>query len=574
LPMLKVGNTIPVVLHFRRNVLTKRPLSKRFRVLVLMLALAFAACGDSGDDADNEEPSTKAPRPAIVGPSFPEGPTQIDAGLPKAPVDPEARIAFYLVLLGGGDQEEVAWATEMLGRAGPAATGPLGKRLERALDRNALLAENTLNVFAGTVPAGEALPQLFNAAKNRSDRVRMAAATAFGFVDRPEIVPVLLDLSTDPSPLVARAGLKAIERLGSAAAARGLRGRFGTTLQPTHRPTAIRVIGRCLPTEEAVAFLRPFLAEDDLSLLIPAIRMLRSRGVDEGRDTLHEKYEKGGLPETLMDGLLSALAELQDPRILPLLVTASGDGPLARRISAAALLSNYPVPAAREALRTATGDPSPELRREAWHSLWLGGDKDAVSGLRLLLRKEEVADRRIAATLLGGMEASEAAADLVGALEHETERSAIMDMAHALAKLGRPETSVTVARAIERETEAMPSLAVVANNVASALLLYESISDEALEELARISRSEIPSHRLNAVRAMMKHGRGDACRGAILARMADPLPGLRELAARAWLRFPGAGVEPLLGMLEKESHTSRAKTIAEIARRLAHRWEE
>ncbi|MEN8149482.1 MAG: HEAT repeat domain-containing protein [Planctomycetota bacterium] len=561
------------MLRFKGNVLTNPRVSKRFRPLVLALLLAFAACGGDEAAGDGEEAS-QAPRPAVVGPSFPDGPAITDAGLPEKPASPADRIAFFIGLLGGGDQEEVIWATEMLGRAGAAASGPLGERLVRALERNAMLSENILNALTGTVPAGPALPSILSATKHGSGRVRMAAAAALGYVDESSTVPVLLDLATDDSPLVARSALKAIDRRKSAAAGRGLRGRFATTLSPTHRPTAIRVIARSLPEEEAVAFLRPFLGEEDLSLLIPAVHMLRARGKDEGRDVLHARYEKGGLPAPLMDALLQALAELSDDRVLPLLIDGVRDGPLPRRISAAALLSHFSQPASRQTLRLATQDPVPELRREAWHSLWLGGDENVVSGLRLLLRSESAVDRRIAATLLGELEAKEAAADLAGALRHEEDRRVMMDLAHGLAKLGIPDTALEVARAISRESEKLPSLAVLANNLASALLLYEEISDEAREELARISRSKIPSHRLNAIRALARHGRGDACREAILARMADSRPGVREYAARAWLRFPGAGVEPLLGMLETESRPDRARAIADIARRLAHRWEE
>jgi HEAT repeat protein len=275
-----------------------------------------------------------------------------------------------------------------------------------------------------------------------------------------------------------------------------------------------------------------------------------------------------------MDGLLQALADLKDPRVLPLLVEAARQGPVPRRVTAAALLSSYEAAAARDVLRFVTKDPSPELKREAWHSLWLGGDPEAIPRLRLLLRSGEAVDRRIAATLLGEIGDGVAASDLSGALAHETDDRVALDMAHGLAKLDRPETSEVVVKALEREMQPMPSLAILANNVASALLLYSEISEPARLELARIAGSQLASRRLNALRVLMKHGSGDACREAILAAMADAEPGIREIAARAWLRFPGAGVAPLLEMLENETQVARARTIVDIAKRLAHRWEE
>ena len=125
-----------------------------------------------------------------------------------------------------------------------------------------------------------------------------------------------------------------------------------------------------------------------------------------------------------------------------------------------------------------------------------------------------------------------------------------------------------------RDTEVQPSLAILANNLASALLLYEEIDEDARKELARLSASSSASLRLNSVRALLRHGKGEACRTAILARLKDESPGIREFAARAWLRFPGAELGPLEEAWEKETDPVRARRMADLARRLAHRWDE
>jgi len=548
--------------------------AKRFRWLAALLLFGLLVnCGDDGAGT-NEDGEPRAPRPAVIEPSYPDPSDRLPLELPGPDLSDREKIAYFISLLGNGDQEEVTWATEMLGRAGDAAVRPLADHLERARRRNQMLAENLLRLFDGHVDGRAALTEILAAAKDRGVRTRMRAATALGYIDRPEVVPVLLDLASEGTPLVTRAALKAIDHLKSTEGARGLRGRYATVLAPEYRPTAIRVIGNNLPKAEAIVFLKTLLREKELPILIPAVLELHRLGVDDGRDILFSRYEAGDLVPFAQTALLQALAEMEDTRVLPILIGYATKAEMARRLTAVAILASYRQPAARAALREVTKDTDGNLRREAWHSLWLSGQKEVLEQLHLLLRGEDPSDRRIAATLLAELGRKESAAHLAGALDHEEERGVAMQMALALGKIGAPETAGSVVRAIARDTEPRPSLAVLANNLSSALLLYEEIDDPARSALAKLAASDNTAHRMNAIRAMMRHGRGPGCRKAILAGLSDKAIGVREFAARAWIRFPGADVAPLVRAYQKETDAARARTIADLATRLANRWGE
>jgi HEAT repeat protein len=307
---------------------------------------------------------------------------------------------------------------------------------------------------------------------------------------------------------------------------------------------------------------------------VPAVLALHRLGVDDGRELLFSRYEAGNLAPFEQTALLQALAEMGDTRVLPVLIGYAGRGDFGRRITALAVLANYRLPAARAALLEVTKDSDGNLRREAWHSLWLSGYTEALEQLHLMLRDDDDANRRIAATLLGEIVQRESAEHLAGALEHETVRGVAMQLAIALGKIGVPETAGADVRANARDPESRPSQAILTNNLASALLLYEEIDEDARDALAKLSESGNAAHRMNAMRALMRHGKGPASRKAILAGLGDEASGVREFAARAWLRFPGADVAPLVRAYEKETDAALARTMADLATRLVNRWGE
>jgi hypothetical protein len=127
---------------------------------------------------------------------------------------------------------------------------------------------------------------------------------------------------------------------------------------------------------------------------------------------------------------------------------------------------------------------------------------------------------------------------------------------------------------MEKEPESAPYLAILANNLGSALLLYDRIDDVAIATLVELGGSEKASLRLNVARVFEKHARGEEAKGALLGLLGDPEPGVREFAARAWLGMPGSDLEPLLRVYERETNPALARTMASIARRLVNRWDE
>jgi HEAT repeat protein len=568
--MLRGGNTIPVVLPNTANVTATSPPAKRFKALSALLLLAFvgavAGCG--------EEPEKTGPagREAIIPPSYPEGTPALE--IPAKAPDPDGKIGWYVKMLGTGDQEEVAWVTLQLKQAGERAVRPLGERLRGALGRNAMLAENVLKVFEAGLDPTPITEVLLLAAKDRSDRVRAFSAVALGRTGSAKAIPVLLDLASEGSPLVSKPAIRSIEKLKSVEGARGLKGRFRTVLSPVLRPAAVPVIGRLLPEKEAFEFLKSLFAEKDIVLVIRAAMTLEERGDPAGREELLRKYREEALPPIHEEALLNALGDMGDTRVLPELITRASSGSLARRQFAVAVLGSYREPAARAALWEATKAEGASLRLEAWHSLWLSGDEKVLTRLHLLLRSADPVERRHAATVLGQIKSKLSVPHLAGAMENETELALVPHYALSLAAIDRPEGALPVVRSLPREPRDEPYMAITANNLAKALIGFTAIGDDARKALLELVKSPRLSVRLNAARALARHGKGAPSKAAVSKLFDDPSPDVREIAVKAWLNLPGTKAEALRAVYEKATDPARARTIAAIAEQIVYRWNE
>ncbi|MHC4471354.1 MAG: HEAT repeat domain-containing protein [Planctomycetota bacterium] len=525
-------------------------------MLLIAAAVALAACGN---DEATEEPTPEA-----------KGPVRNELDLPEVPPTEEERIAFYLLLLRRGGRDEVLWAGRQLELVGPAAAGPLGKQLEAALTKNAILAESILSVFAKKVPGGAALEAIGAATKSRDGRVRVLATRALGETGAPEAVAPLLDLACDANERVALSAVGSLDRIGSENAVRGLLGRFGDRLHPGARAPAVAVIGSHLPDEEAVAFLVGLLESDDVGAALVAARSLARRGDERGRDELWGRLPK--LDGPLHWAAIEALAEARDARIVPLLLEEARSGVRERQIAAAAFLGHFESEEVRKALWGLAAAVDPGVRQEAFLALHRSGDPEALREVRKLLRRSEDADRLLAADLLAQFRDPVTVPDLVTTAALEENPKIRLALAGALARIGRTEGAPAVLRVLLSETADSPAVSFTAFHVATFLAAFETLPEEVIAGLLETTESESAPLRLAAAKVLAVKEGGARTRAALTRLLTDSSPDVRREVPHLWLALEEADPGPLRDAYPREPLADVAAEMASAARRIVHRW--
>jgi HEAT repeat protein len=486
---------------------------------------------------------------------------------------PEEKIAYYLSILEGGDLDQFEWARDQLRRAGPAAVRPMAAALVANLLRNPAYAQNIAQTFDGWVPPDGAIDELIAAAKCERGETRMYAAAALGRTGSPEAVAPLLDLACDPAMKVALAAVDALDRIGSEDGARGLMGRLSTVLNTGVRGKVVPVIARHLPEKEAREFLIRLLKDEDLERSLSAAYALEDRDDRAAVDEIWDRYSKNPEdPRSLF--LVVFLGNAGDERILPRLLEMARSGNPTSALTAAQLLANFRGPEVAAALKALTRSPSNQLRHEALLAWNLTGDPEARRAAFRMLGDPESQVRFWAANTLGALADPATSDKLVAVLADEDTPSVMSKISAALQLIGKPETAVAVVRALARETESDPGLAVLAENCAGVLTGYDVLGEDALALLYSLADSEKTSVRKAVVRVLAKHGR-EPERTRLLKRMLeDPDPGVRAAVLDTWLWIPGAEVEPVRAAFEKERNPGLVDKMSRLTRRLAYRWTE
>jgi HEAT repeat protein len=529
----------------------------RRRALLLLLGALLAACPEeekpppsAGFRIDSPPPS----RPALA--------------VPESEPTAEEKISFSIGLLGRGAEDDVGWALAQLNAAGDAAAGPLARRLEAVFGQPAM--EHLARGFAEAVRPVGATEVLVRAAAVRDERVGLYAVRALGRGGDPAAMPVLLDLLGSGLSAVGTAALEGVFTLGGDAALNGILGRFPDRMDAGVAARAITAIADRLPDDRRAVFLRGALASEDARIALSAARQALRRTPE--LSTAARGRLDGFLEGDFRGPALEVLAEARDPAALVYLrqvCEVADDGPA---IFAIGNLSHYDAPEARATLWKVAASAHEARRREALHALVRSGDPKALPHIRGMLSSASTEDRLVASLVLGSVRDPGSRPQLQAATEVEPVPAVRIKLANALALLGAPEGSGTVARLLLSETGTEPSTAFMANQAASMLLRFPEISPEARDLIGVAMRSGNEAIRMNGARAAGRPGLGTAMTALLAGLLRDESVHVRRSATASYVLADDATAGPLAEAYRREGDGRLAKDMEKGVQKLLHRW--
>jgi HEAT repeat protein len=550
------------------KLMRKALVSKRCSALLLVGMAALLSTCDGGE-AEPAKPVVPAPAIPPLPPPRPVNRPPIE--LPEDEPTAEERISFYLSLLEGGDEHQVRWASEQLGRDPKAAAGPLAEMLTKNLRKNPFLAQNILTAFATVVPAPGQVPAIGAAAKSPDHLVRKVSAGALGNTGSAEAVPFLLDLLTDSFHVAATQALLAIGRLELPEGFDGLVGRFPDNMQIETAVLALDVLERHLSRERFQAVLSTGLESDQPAILIKSLALLMRLDREKYLPLAKEKLVP--LRNSPFEiGVVNALAIGQDPELLPELIEAAGSANPGAAVLALGRLAHYEAEAAVQALWKSTRSGVPDVRRAAWIALIEGGQPKAFARADALLESRDPADRVLGAELLALFPERPSGPLLTATLEDEELLPVARKLASGIALAGYRPGAAPIVRLLAGEKQTSPFQCVDAKAASESLLNLGPLPEEAVAALIPLATSKNEAIRVHTARVLGRACSGPEVRAALVGLLADPSVHVRAQAVVSWLALPEATVDVLLTSYATEADRDMLKTMRKVAFQLFYRW--
>lgn len=272
---------------------------------------------------------------------------------------------------------------------GSAVTTALTAALPKLPADNQILTLQTLGLRGDA----EALPALFQAAKGKTEAVRIAAIRAIAEIDHVSAVPVLAGLLADNSRPVADAAQEALGSLTGASADEAVMDMFKSS-DTGKRLTALQLMERRRMTQ-AVPVLLKASGDADAKVRPAAIKMVGELGgsgqLSALLDVLMELQSSGDL-EAARQALSDVCGKADNPESCSgKLIGQLGQARPAQKIVLLRVLSGVGGQDALKAVRQAVGDADAKVHAAAIRALGSWKTTDAAPHLLKLAKEADTA---------------------------------------------------------------------------------------------------------------------------------------------------------------------------------------